>query len=308
MRKFFGVQGRSTHANVNPHYRGSAGGGRIIAKAYDKTVGREVELELKGGVEARQLCQIVFTEASGKTHCLPIPPDLGNPKKLRAAYDQLGVQDVANANVRVFCDPEEALWLQPLIAAVWPTVTFGESQPGASNFEHGATFEIRVNLRYFRAIAKIGFHYFLTQFPQFDGSEPCFAGIRSFITTEGGPVRRANQFIGERLSPLLANMKDGARPDGWFAHVLTAAITSDACLAHVQFFVSEEYPAPVRTVRLATKPDGAAPRASGHIYRYFQEGLRGRFSGEAVPLVTGPPATMPATKTRHRRNRPMMTS
>lgn len=46
-------------------------------------------------------------------------------------------------------------------------------------------------------------------------------------------------------------------------------------------------------VRLATKPDGAVPRASGHIYRYFQEGLRGRFSGEAVLLVTGPPATIP---------------
>ena len=87
-------------------------------------------------------------------------------------------------------------------------------------------------------------------------------------------------------------MKDGARPAGWVAHVLTAQI-ADACLAHVQFFVSQEYPAPVRSIHLATKPYNVRSRGSGHIYRYYQEGLRGRLSGEAVALVTGPPATIP---------------
>ena len=276
MRRYFQVEGRSTHEKVNLHHRGSAGGGRIIAKAYDKTLGQEVELELQGGRQARQLCQIVITEPSGKTHHLPIAPDLRDPKKLRAEFDKLRVVDVASATVQLVCDPEETQWLHPLLKAVWPDVTFGESQLGASNFEQGATFDIRVNLRYFQGIAKIGFHYFLTQFPQFDGSEPCFADVRSFITRQGGPAQLANEFIGERPGPLLGNMKDGARPAGWVAHVLTAEITADACLAHVQFFVSEEYPAPVRSIHLAPKPDNARSRGSGHIYRYFQEGLRGR--------------------------------
>jgi len=39
---------------------------------------------------------------------------------------------------------------------------------GAKNYEKGAVVELQVTDRYYRAIAKIGFHYFLTQFPAFD--------------------------------------------------------------------------------------------------------------------------------------------
>jgi len=48
---------------------------------------------------------------------------------------------------------------------------------GAKNYEKGAVVELQVTDRYYRAIAKIGFHYFLTQFPAFDGSAPCFSEI-----------------------------------------------------------------------------------------------------------------------------------
>ena len=67
---------------------------------------------------------------------------------------------------------------------------------------------------------------------------------------EGGPVTRVNTFIGEREHPLLGRMMGGARPDGWIAHVLSAEISSEACLAHVQLFVCEDYRAPIYAVRL----------------------------------------------------------
>jgi len=62
-----------------------------------------------------------------------------------------------------------------IISAVWPSVTLGPGVLGAKNYEKGAVVELQVTDRYYRAIAKIGFHYFLTQFPAFDGS--CFSEI-----------------------------------------------------------------------------------------------------------------------------------
>jgi hypothetical protein len=295
LRKFFGVQGRTTHNKVNLHYRGSAGGRRLEMKAYDESLGAEVELELKGGREVRQLCQIVFVEASGRTHHLPVPHDLRDPEKLLAEYRKLGVTDPATAKAILICDPEESIWLKPLITAAWPKVTFGEGTPGATNYEQGAVIAIQVTLRYFQAIAKIGFHYFLTQFPEFDGSEPYFSDIRSFIITERGPVSLAKKFIGKCHNPLLGNMSNGARPDGWVGHIVTAERTADACTAHVQLFICEDYPAPAYSIRLAMNGDIAAVRGSGHAYIYFKDGPKGRFSGEARALTTGTiaPQSMP---------------
>jgi hypothetical protein len=285
LRRCFRVQGRSTHNEVNPHYRGSAGGQRLKMKAYDKSLGAEVELELLGGQEVRQLCQMVFVETSGKTHHLPISDDVRDPEKLRVAYNKLGVTDLASATVHLICDPDERVWLEPLINAVWPSGTFGPAVVGAKNYENGAVVDLQVNHRYFRAIAKIGFHYFLTQFPAFAGSEPYFSDIRRFIIEDCGPVTLANKFVGKRHDSLLGEMRGGARPDGWVAHVVTAEITSDACQAHIQLFVCKDYPAPAYTVRLAAHGDNSAIRASGHAYVYFDQAPKGRFSGKAHALT-----------------------
>src|SRR6266568_849366 len=50
--------------------------------------------------------------------------------------------------------------------------SLGQAVLGTKNYEKGAVVELQVTDRYYRAIAKIGFHYFLTQFPAFDGSAP----------------------------------------------------------------------------------------------------------------------------------------
>jgi hypothetical protein len=60
--------------------------------------------------------------------------------------------------------------------------------------------------------------------------------------------RLANKFMGRRPTPFLGNMLGGARPDGWFAHVLTAEANADTYLGHVQVFISEECPATACTV------------------------------------------------------------
>jgi hypothetical protein len=187
--------------------------------------------------------------------------------------------------VHILYDPENEVWVQHLIKEAWPRAAFGEDNL-ASTTSKGAVINVTLTDRYFRAMAKIGFHYFLTQFPQYSGHEPMFSDIRAFILEDGGGVDRANEFIGRREHPLLGEMLTGARPAGWRAHVLCAEIRPSECFAHMQMFISEDWPAPAYTVRLTREPALFDSRAAGHAYVYYTDGPKGKYSGEASCLTT----------------------
>jgi hypothetical protein len=282
-RRLYGVHGRSTHDEVNPFYRGSAGGRRLEMKAWDPKLGIELLVECENGTY-RQQRQLVFVEKDGNTYQLPIREGT-TPQQLRAAVNKLGV--VQPCDFHLLCDPDESVWVEQLIKDTSPQVTFGESALASTNY-NGAVGSVVLTDRYFRAIAKIGFHYFLTQFPQYSGHEPVFSDIRQFILDDGKGVDRANDFVGKRQHPLLGEMLNPAvRPAGWRAHVLCAEIRPGDCLAHVQMFVSEDWPAPTYTVRLASSTAIVDLSAAGHAYVYYEEGLKGnKYSGEALSLMT----------------------
>jgi hypothetical protein len=283
IRRFYGVQGRVMHDPVNSFYRGSAKGQRLEAKVFDPKLGFEVLLECDNGVW-RQLCQLVFIEQSGKkTHHLPIRKGT-NPEQLRAAFDKLGVCPPSDNSVLV--DPEEQVWVQPLLKAVWPTISFSDTgTPASSNYPDGGAVKFTLTNRYFRAVAKIGFHYFLTQFPELSGHEPAFSDIRQFILDEATGVDRANEFVGERPQPLIGEMLGGGRPAGWVGHALCADISDGECRAHVQLFICEDFQPSIYTVRLGRNVALQGSTAFGHGYMYYTDGPRGKFSGEAVRLT-----------------------
>jgi hypothetical protein len=166
----------------------------------------------------------------------------------------------------------------------------------------GAVGTVVLTNRYFRAIAKIGFHYFLSQFEEYTGHEQMFSDIREFILDETAGVDRANAFIGKRQNALLVEMLTaGVRPDGWRAHVLCAETRPGECLAYVQMFVTEDWPAPVYAVRLARDAGIIDCRATGHAYWYYGGGPEGNFAGDALRLETtragwAPPPFAPVVK------------
>jgi len=282
LRRHYGVRGRLHHEAVNPFYRGSAGGQRLEFKAYDEQIGTEVLIECEGGVY-RQVRQLIFVEKSGTAHHLPIREGT-TPEQLRAAYPQVAAEDLAE--VRLLCDDDERPWVEALISAASPKARFGWTETPGTTVYDGAVGTVVMTNRYFRAVAKIGFHYFLTQFPEYCGHESAFSDIREFILDEASTVDRANTFIGKRQLPLLVNMLDPrARPAGWRGHVLAAEVKDGTCLAHVQMFVSEDWPAPIYTVRLA-KMTGVANRAAGHLYVYRDD--RPNYAGDACRLGTTP--------------------
>lgn len=283
IRRFYGVQGRVTHDPVNSFYRGSAKGHRLEMKVFDPNVGYDVLLECDNGV-FRQMCQLIFIEQSGgKTHHLPIHEGM-SPEQLRAAFNSLGV--AAPYDMHVFHGPEEKAWIEPLLKATSPGMSFGPGTTGSTSYSAGGAVKFTLTNRYFRAVAKIGFHYFLTQFRDFRGDEPVFSDLRQFLLDDDAGVDRANEFVGERQLPLIGEMLDGSRPDGWIGHALCADITNGEFRAHVQLFISEDFQPRIYTVRLGKDPTVQGAMASGHGYLYYPDGRRGKFSGEAVSLTT----------------------
>ncbi len=284
MRKFYGVQGRPENAIVNPFVRGSAGGRRLEFSTFDREVGVEVNLEIVNGV-VTQMCELIFVEAeSGKVHHLPLS------ENMTAAQVCTGIERLAISKpfeTRVSYYPHEQVWVQKLMKEVSPAVTFSEGKLMSKVIETP-----KVNFvfgeRYFRALAKIGFHYFLTQFPMYTGHEDVFARIRTFIYEDTNePVRRVNEFISMRQHPLLHEMLDPrVRPDGWRAHVLAAEAQPGICLAHVHMFLTEESAGQIYTIILARDAALMQRNAFAHAYEYHRDGKRGRFSGEAKPLTS----------------------
>ena len=283
IRRFYGVQGRGSHDPVNSFYRGSAKGQRLEMKVFDPKFGFEVLLECDNGV-FRQLCQLVFIEQSGgKTHHLPIREGI-RPEQLRAAFNNLGVSPPYD--MHVLYGPEELVWIEPLLKATSPAISFGPGTQASSNYPAGTAVKFSLTNRYFRAVAKIGFHYFLTQFPEFSGHEPAFADLRRFILDETAGVDQANEFVGERPLPLIGEMLNGSRPDGWVGHALCADISDGECRAHVQLFICEDFQPRIYTVRLGKNAAVQGFPAFGHGYLYYPDGRRGKFSGETVSLTT----------------------
>jgi len=206
LRKFYNVQGREKHEKVNPFARGSAGGRRIEFSTFDRELGVEVNLEIEKGV-VRQMCQLIFVEkASGKAHNLPLHEGM-TAIELREEFDRLKV--IEPFETRASFNPGEREWVERIVKEVCPTVTFSESVPHSKIIETPeAKFEL--GERYYRAIAKIGFHYFLTQFRKYTGHEDIFSKIRNFIYQDTDkPVSHVNDFISVRQGSLTASQRGG---------------------------------------------------------------------------------------------------
>lgn len=284
LRRYFKIEGRERDEKVNPHYRRSAGGGRLKTTAYDPALGTDVEIEFLGGRQGRQLCQLLIKEEDGTSHRIPIPPDLADASRIRKQFDDLPIRNRSNLSVIFVSYDEEAERIVPVLKQVWPQLTFGDATPGANVLSNIET-EVNLTARYFRAIAKIVFHYFLTQFPHLIGGDPCFDEIRNFIISDRSTLQDAKRLIGKRPAPLLGNMVGGGRPDGWVAHIIAAESIGDEYLGHLQMFVSKDYPSPAYTVTLA-RGLRSIVSGSGHAYRYYADGQKGRFVGEALSLRT----------------------
>jgi len=143
---------------------------------------------------------------------------------------------------------------------------------------------LKYDERYFRAIAKIAFHYYLA-FNDLNhcGSEDIFEPVRSFIRYGHGKV---DTFVTEKKGHFVEDMKQGWRPPT-YGHILFAETTSQLILVKVQPFVGPDYEPPYYDALLSEKPFAIfVPKSSfGHNYSYLEAHQRKQYCGTMHKLA-----------------------
>lgn len=277
LRKRFGVEGREHHQKVNPFYRGSAGGKAIRFLSWDESLQCELLIEVTGGNQGCQLAQLILRGQSGPRHHIPLTPTMTS-QYLRQEIAALKLT-FPLPEVRLIFDPATEQWAADLFRQLWPDTPLPETTEGATRFQ-GGIIQFQTTSRYYRAIAKIGFHYFLTQFPNFSGHESIFSEIRDFIVDDAREFlpARINRFIGVHQSPL------SPPSSGWIGHILCAEIREGAFLAHFEPFVTQGGRMRAFMIRLAVDPEVKDARARSHLHLYYSQGKVGRYSGDALEM------------------------
>jgi len=178
-RKYLGITGRPEHEEVNSFYRGSSGGGRLEMLGTNQETGEERELELVGPKNVRELRCVKLVAEDGSAHTIPIKEGM-TPEEFRRKVSALGFKFFRHAYI--CAATEEIPWMESLFDGFKFEGKTEWTLPTGPVIYGPAAIKFTVTSRYFRAIAKIGFHYFLTKFPRFRGDEPCFSELRNFIS------------------------------------------------------------------------------------------------------------------------------
>lgn len=276
------VDGRKQHDKVNPFYRGSAGGQRLEMVGVNQATGQDVLLELVGRNEARELRCATFTAEDDSLHVITITDGM-TPEQFKKRVTDLGLKKFKTVDISA--GPEEIEWVESLVAGMkferkteWARSTVGPIVYGP------ARIKFTVTSRYFRCIAKIGFHYFLTKMPQFRGDESFFDNVRDFVINEGD-VEKCKSFVTYNRQPLAWQLRDGMRLSEW-GHILCAETDYIQFRAKVQLFAGPEVQPNVYTINLGRNPSRIDySEAHGDFFAYYPRQDRGEFDGEISELI-----------------------
>lgn len=247
-RWLLGIEGRDGLL-PSPFYRGAGGAPPLYmlgrAPGFDYDLLWEVE---PGTENVYPLRQIVFDHPLVGCHPVSIVDRMQGRPELLMKYLTDNRLEGAKP-VHVFAAPDEIPWVTELLRAVggvppgnWVTTVFTPQK-----------IQLVVNLKvtqaYFRAVAKIAFHYALKQFPDLTGLEPDFTPIKEFIWAGGD----GDRFVRQKSDQFFDNFRRGYQPSHWM-HILAVERTYSNIIAHAQFFAGPHSLPPPYQVWIGRNP------------------------------------------------------
>jgi hypothetical protein len=211
------------------------------------------------------MSQLVFiSKDGGNVLRLPFRKGKWTVERIREIAKAQGVtgeQIVAIAN-----SEEEFVEMKALTDALAPAGQERDVAPMVTGVEMVGEMKAPISEKYLRAVAKVGFHFFLKYFPLFSGLEPELDGIKRYIY-EGKADRLIVRPVDE---PFLRDLQqNGARLNKW-AHLLSAESKETGIEARMQFFAGPEVNPIVWSVVFTEKPQKYI-QTTGHVFAYFDE-------------------------------------
>lgn len=167
-----------------------------------------------------------------------------------------------------------------------------EKFPGAQFYpEVSVEGPIKVDARYFRAIVKIGFHYFLQYSDYFTGHEDCFIPVKRFIRYGEGEIE---EFVTQHRGNLVSDLNYGLRPQ-YYGHFIIGDFRNNKATAYVQLFLGRDYNPPYNEITLAKNclRIRLENRTFGHFYCLYPLENRRQYTGEIQQLGVANKIQMP---------------
>jgi hypothetical protein len=233
--------------------------------------------------DVRPVDQIVVVDREGNEHHIRLFP------KMTAAHvrAKLGLLEPQPGDKTfLHADDQYYAGYVALLKELWPRSEHfhsGTTEAGTHRVEARTTFTFHAD--YWRAIAKIAFHYYLVTSKRGKaGDEPEFQPIRRFIIEGGDKSAFFDKPNAQFVTPFREVAGGGAFLANTWAHLLAADETYRYAVAAVSLFMGPKRLAPVYHVNLATFPvDIIVPNArSAHSYVYYPDPSAGDFAGRVV--------------------------
>jgi hypothetical protein len=167
---------------------------------------------------------------------------------------------------------------------------------GAGLFQGIVTHDVR----YFRAIAKIGFLYFLLHSGRFSGLEPEFNAVRRFVRYGEGDNQH---FVTKGHGPLAYDPSGRDRPP-YYGHVLRTDISREQIAVRVQLFIGHDYVPDWYSVTLSRERHSLylPSEEFGHYYRYLEPEERAQHDGVTESLTVAKTILLPGVTRRRSSN------
>jgi hypothetical protein len=186
---------------------------------------------LGAGLTVEMKCdELVLEDKNGRETSIQLFPKM-TVSGLKKCLDRQGIEIKSVISARHSWSDENASHYKDLLREVWGK---GLGFAVTSTWEKGlngrvrAVTECKVNTRYFQALAKIAFHYYLLKSDRVSGREDCFKPIRDFIMNGGDYEKFLN-------SPQKFHRSKNETLIGW-RHRLAASEVNGVALGYVGLF------------------------------------------------------------------------
>ncbi len=243
-----------------------------------------VNPDLNKPTDAAAADQLVIRDKDGTDHQVRLYAGM-SPDKLRADVEGLKLGDIKE--MWFDCDVDDSDKIKSLLCEAFPSMKVSDdrSQAPAANRRLPGRVYFQFSGDYFRALAKIAFHYYLVHNSRgLKGSEPAFANIRRFIR-HGGDEKPFFQSGRANIFHPFGETPDGKVicPSNW-CHLLAAVENRRTVVVYMLLYAGPgSVPAPIH-VELGTLDTRIVlPQAVwGHIFE-CEPDRTGRYAGRVRP-------------------------
>jgi len=279
---------RFTKNAIKQTGRGKRGGGWSAAQGGSRPKGTinhgdHTELVEICPANPENVCpvdQLVVRDATGTEHYLRLFPDM-TADSLRQKIGK--ASPAPNSPMYLHADEQNLDHYKGLLAELYPDSPYvdnGSREAGVHRIQ-GQT-EFRFSTDYYRALAKIAFHYYLVVNKRsLRGDEPAFDAIRHFIMNGGDQKQFFDAGGAKFVSPFHELPGGGAVVSAVWGHALATDEEQNAAVVNVMLFVGPKRVPPSHHIRIATinSPLVIPGAQTAHQYVYHDKPDSDGFAG-----------------------------